>query len=61
MGGCGSVAEDGEVESFLVAKSMPEIKDQVDGLAATVTVMPWAQAQEVVEWIEAKLAGIVKN
>ena len=59
VGGCGTVAEDGEVETFLVAKSMEVDEEPILDLARQVPFMSRNKAEEAVSWIESRLAELL--
>lgn len=61
VGGCGLVAEDGEVESFFVAQSLQMDQGEAEALAAGVPVMTQERAGEITDWLTRRVDGIVKE
>ena len=59
VGCCGLMFEDGEIESFLICKTMDIDKDQIEALAEGVTVISERIAQNLIKLIEKKISEII--
>jgi ligand-binding sensor protein len=59
VGGCGLVAEEGEVDEFMVEMSTSMDGETVAGLAKSVHAVSEARVQEVLEFIKARVAALV--
>ena len=59
VGCCGLMFEDGEVESFMICKTMDIDEDQIRTLSDGVEVISERRAQELIELIENKVAKII--
>ncbi|WP_285905667.1 PocR ligand-binding domain-containing protein [Pseudodesulfovibrio pelocollis] len=59
VGGCGLVSEDGEVDEFMVEMSSGMDAQTVARLAGTVKAVSEERVREIIEFIEARLAGLV--
>ncbi len=60
-GGCGLILADGEVESFLVNKTIDMDEDKVENLAEGITVLSEEKANEVAGLIKDKIQQIVAD
>ncbi len=61
VGGCGALEDDGEVETFLAAKSMEVDEESLLELADKVPFMSRNRAEEAVAWIEGRLDELLRN
>lgn len=59
IGGCGALEDDGELDAFMVAKSMEVEEGEIEPLAGTVPYMSRNRAEEAVAWIEARLEELM--
>lgn len=57
-GGCGLLPENGEVESFFIAKVLDIPESEVD--AAKITTLSWEKAEETALWLEKRIEDSVK-
>lgn len=59
IGCCGLMFEDGEVESFLICKTMDIDEDQIMALAEGVGVISERSAENIIQVIENKISKII--
>ena len=59
-GGCGYVLENGEVDSFMVSKTLDVAEDKLNGLIDDIPVMTVEQAGDHTEFIQQEVNQIVK-
>ena len=59
-GGCGYVLENGEVDSFMVSKTLEVAEDKINGLIDDIPVMTMEQAEDHTEFIQQEVNQIVK-
>jgi len=61
VGGCGLLAEDGEVDSFMINKTTEIPEEEIEALAATVGTMSRARAEETAQLIKQRLEAIIAD
>lgn len=59
VGCCGLMFEDGEIESFLINKTMDIDEDQIHALAKGVTVISERDAEDLIKLIEKRICEII--
>lgn len=59
VGGCGLLAEDGEVDSFMINKTTEIPEEEIEALAATVGTMTREKAEETAQLIKQRLDAII--
>ncbi len=60
VGGCGKLPDGGEVDAFAIEKATGIPQAEVEALAAGVSPMPMEQAREMADFLETKVAEIVR-
>ncbi len=60
-GGCGLMSEDGEVETFYVAKILGTDEEEVEKLSLGIGKISRKDALALIDFIEGRLESIVKN
>ena len=61
VGACGVLMQDGEVDSFLVNKITDIDEEKVDALAVGIDSISDGNIQELISFIQDRLAEIIKN
>ncbi len=61
VGGCGAIVDDAEPETFLIEKTSGLGEDQVAELCSDMPRLTGAQAQEISDWIAARVEAILKE
>ena len=60
-GGCGLLPEDGEVESFLVGKTLDMEDERIEELAQSIPVLSDEKAQAIADYIKQRIDAIVAD
>jgi ligand-binding sensor protein len=60
-GGCGLLPEEGEVESFLIGKTLDMDDERVEELAQNVPTISDEKAQDVADFIKSRIDSIVSE
>ena len=60
VGGCGHILENGEVDTFMVNKSIGITEENITDLSADIAVMTTEQAQAHVQFIRQEVDQIIK-
>ena len=58
-GGCGRLSAGGEVDTFLINKTIGVAEEEIESLADDIGSMTTEQAQECADFVESELKGIV--
>jgi ligand-binding sensor protein len=61
VGGCGAIVDDAEPETFLIEKTSGITEDQVAELCSDMPRFSGAEAQEISDYIAARVAEILKD
>ncbi len=61
LGGCGKVCEGGDVDEFMIRKVTGLELEQIRERAASVASITWAEADEIVEFLEDKVRSLAGN
>ncbi len=59
VGCCGLMLEDGEVESFIINKTMGMDEDEIAGLSQDASVVSEKEAQSLIDFIQERLDRII--
>ncbi|MGD2097688.1 MAG: PocR ligand-binding domain-containing protein [Desulfobacterales bacterium] len=59
-GGCGYVLDNGEVDPFMINKTIGIAEDKVKDLSADIPVMTMEQAQELTQFIQREVDQMIK-
>ncbi|MBU1612468.1 MAG: PocR ligand-binding domain-containing protein [Proteobacteria bacterium] len=61
VGGCGVIVDDGEVDDFMVARSLGVDEEELVGYLAGIPKMTMAQAEEALAWLEQRVEELLKQ
>jgi ligand-binding sensor protein len=61
VGGCGLLAEEGEVDAFMISKTIDMAEEKIESLANGINTMSADQAEDLAAFIQAKIDKIVNG